>query len=476
MRTGLFLFILLIIPEAGLHAQDPAKFFSDPVLEHGTVSLCILDAKTGETIAELNSSRSLTPASVLKLVTSAAALELLGPEHRFTTSLGYTGEITRSGKLNGDIVILGGGDPAFASENFPDQYKGFPGEWSTAILNMGIRRIEGRIVTDDSYFDYLPVPSAWLWEDAGNYYGAGVYGASVFDNTYEIHLETFSDSSNLRITAISPEECRSELANYLVAAGTTDQGYVYAAPYSSTGWLAGSVPVNRNDFVLKASITDPPALLAKIFDNSLRSAGISISGDPSTARILGKIPERTIVPVTRTESPPLPDIIEVLNHESINLYAEHFVKELGKRFRNEGSTASGIEVIYQFLDSAGIGTRGVFLEDGSGLSPLNAISTRFLSGLLFHMKNNGRYFDSFLRSLPDAGKEGTLKSWFRDEAFGSMRAKSGSMTRVRSYAGYFTARSGREMVFSIIANDFSGPSGNVVNLFEAYLKEVVLNN
>jgi serine-type D-Ala-D-Ala carboxypeptidase/endopeptidase (penicillin-binding protein 4) len=469
--------LILILASITLKAmpQDPYRLLNDSAIVHGSVSLCILDAVSGVTVVEVNQRRSLTPASVLKLITTAAALEKLGPDYYFTTTMGYSGSITRSGRLDGDIVIKGGGDPVFASKNFPEHYAGFPGMWADGIKSMGIRKITGKVITDDSYYDYLPVPAKWLWEDAGNYYGAGAYGASLYDNTYQIHLQTFSDSS-LIVRGITPEECRFEFSNWLVAAGTTDQGYVFAAPYSLSGWLAGSVPANREDFVLKASITDPPKLLATIIDRELRDSGIEVKGEPTTVRIdKSNVPDEA-VPVVSIHSPPLSDIIEILNHESVNLYAEHLLKELGKKFRNRGSTAAGIEVIYEFLKNAGVKTSGVYIEDGSGLSPLNAINAKALSELLFYMKTRGAYFTEYLHSFPDPGREGTLRTCFRDEIFStSLQAKSGSMTRVRSYAGYLTTKSGRELVFTFIANDFSGPSRHIVTLFEEYLKDVINN-
>ena len=309
------------------------------------------NAENGETVFEYNSIKSLTPASVMKLITSAVALELLGPQYTFRTSLGYTGTINkRTGKLKGNIVIRGGGDPALGSNYFSDYYDDFMAGWVKEIKRLGIKKIEGRVITDDSYYDFQPVPAKWLWEDAGNYYGAGAYGLSVFDNTYEIHLKTSSDSSRLFIKEIVPNECKYEFSNWLIAAGTSDEGYVFAAPYSTNGWIAGSVPVNMDDFVLKASITDPPLLIARMINDKLEAADILISGDPTTTRLEQKSISDKVVPVTETISPPLEKIIEVLNHESVNLYAEHLIKELGRKYKNTGSTAAGVEVISDFLE------------------------------------------------------------------------------------------------------------------------------
>jgi D-alanyl-D-alanine carboxypeptidase/D-alanyl-D-alanine-endopeptidase (penicillin-binding protein 4) len=209
----------------------------------------------------------------------------------------------------------------------------------------------------------------------------------------------------------------------------------------------------------------------------LKASGIKMSAAPTTVR-LNPVPKtEKVVPITETISPKLSEIINVLNHESVNLFAEHLIKELGKKFKNNGSTESGAEVIYDFLKSCGIDKNGMFIEDGSGLSPLNAVKTRELVRLLVYMKNKGKYFPDYYSSLPDAGKNGTLKNIFKDPVFDShFKAKGGSMTRVRSFAGYFTTISGKEMVFSIIINNYSGPSKKIISEIEDNIRELILNN
>jgi D-alanyl-D-alanine carboxypeptidase/D-alanyl-D-alanine-endopeptidase (penicillin-binding protein 4) len=442
LRTFLIIFFTSITLYSSSQDRSFETFLSDSSMSHASISFYIADADNGKIVKDYNSLKSLTPASVMKLVTSAAALELLGPAYTFKTIIGYSGSINKqSGILTGNILIKGGGDPTLGSNNFPEYNRNFITNWVTEIKRIGITAIEGRVITDDSYYDYLPVPAKWLWEDSGNYYGAGVYGLSVFDNTYEIHLRSASDSSQPVITDIIPQECKFELKNWLTANGTTDKGYVFAAPYSTSGWVAGTIPVRKGDFILKASVTDPPLLIAKIFNSKLS------------------------------------EIIEVLNHESVNLYAESLLKELGKKYNNNGSTSSGIEVIRDFLRNAEINTDGMFIEDGSGLSPVNSINTKELVNLLIYMKKRGKYFKEYYASLPFPGREGTLKNYFTDPVFESrLKAKSGSMTRVRSYAGYFTTVSGINLVFSIIINNYSGPPNNIVSGIESVLKEIMLNN
>jgi D-alanyl-D-alanine carboxypeptidase/D-alanyl-D-alanine-endopeptidase (penicillin-binding protein 4) len=451
-------------------------FLSDSSMTHASVSLCVTGARKGEIIMQHDAYESLMPASVMKLITTAAAIELLGPGYTFKTIIGYTGTLDKlTGILTGNLIIKGGGDPALGSKYFKDHYQDFLNVWVDEIRKLGIKKIEGKVIADDSYYDFLPVPAKWLWEDTGNYYGAGVYGLSVFDNTYEIHIKTQSDSSQLTIKEILPSECSYQLSNWLIVSGTSDEGYVFAAPYRKDGWLAGTIPSNQEDYILKASITDPPLLISRMMNNKLEAAGINISENPSTIRSEQKNLSDSVAVITETVSPPLSAIIEVLNHESVNLFAEHLIKELGKKYRNNGSTAAGLTVILEFLNGAGILTDGMFIEDGSGLSPLNAINSEEVVNLLSYMKNRGKYFPEYYSSLPEAGKEGTLKVVFRDPVFAArLRAKSGSMTRVRSYAGYLTTYSGTEMIFSIIINNFKGPSNNIIPGIENIIKEILL--
>jgi serine-type D-Ala-D-Ala carboxypeptidase/endopeptidase (penicillin-binding protein 4) len=473
-----FICLQFLILSQLLSGQEKALelLLADSAMANSSLSFCVLNLSNAETVTEYNSGKSLVPGSVLKLFTSAAALELLGPQYRFTTKIGYTGILNiKAGRLDGNIIINGSGDPALGSEYFKYYYRNFLTDWVTEIKKLGIKKISGRIITDDSRYDYQPVPAKWLWEDAGNYYGAGAYGLSVFDNTIEIHFRTSGDGSIPVITRFSPEVCRFELSNKLTASGYTDKGYVFRAPYSNYGWIEGTIPVNRDDFVLKASVSDPPLLLAEIIDNMLDSMGVDVTDSPSTTRIESGLSVEEITGIAEVVSPPLKEIIEILNHESVNLYAEHLVKEMGKVFRNSGTTTAGIDVLSRFMKDTGINISGLFLEDGSGLSPLDAITSRGLSELLVYMRKNAKYSDDFYYSLAEAGKEGTLKSYFREPVFDNrMRAKSGSLTRVRSYAGYLTTASGKELAFCIIINNFSGPSQRIIKGIEEILKEVIL--
>jgi D-alanyl-D-alanine carboxypeptidase/D-alanyl-D-alanine-endopeptidase (penicillin-binding protein 4) len=443
---------------------------------HSSVSLCIIEADSGRVITQVNSEKSLPQASILKLVTTAVALEKLGKDYRFKTKVGYSGKIKRgSGTLDGNIIIAGGGDPALGSENFSEFYNGFTDKWIQDIKALGIKKVTGRIIADDTYYDYEPAPGGWSWDDLGNYYGAGPYGLSVYDNSLQIHFRTAEKGSIPVITDILPTDPGIIFKSFLTASGTSDNGYIFSAPYSTEGWISGTIPINMEDFILKGSIPDPPLYLAKTINKKLIEAGIKTGASPATIRIMPEVKPYNFTLITETTSPPLSAIIDVLNHQSVNLYAEHLLKELGKVFKNSGTTRAGTEIVKEFLDSAGVNTNGMFIEDGSGLSSRNAVNASAMVNLLLFMKKNSSTFDEYLRSLPEAGKNGTLKNYFKDPAFESrLKAKSGSMTRVRSYAGYFTTISGKDMIFCIIVNNYSGSSRKVITGIEEIIKEVIL--
>ena len=466
----------MLVPGLALSQQKAVDaMLSDPCMKSGSAAILIMDINNSEIIAEHNSSVSLTQASVMKLITSAAALELLGSEHRFVTGIGFTGSVRKSsGTLEGDIIIKGGGDPVLGSENFPDYYEDFADSWVTEISSAGIKRIKGRIVSDDSYFDYQPVPPGWNWEDLGNYYGAGVYGISLYDNTLKMHFRTSGTGTVPVLLYTEPKDPGINLRNYLRASGNSDQGYVYMSPYSSSGWISGTIPVNSDDFVLKASLPDPPLLLSKILTGKLKAAGIKVKLEPVTVRLITGYSPASYTEIARTESPPLSEIIKLLNTESINLYAEHLVKEIGKLTSDEGTTDAGLSAVRQFLESIGLETGGMFIEDGSGLSPQDAVNPAQMVKLLVYMKEKSRNWHEYFDSLPEAGKEGTLKDCFLDPVFdGRLRAKSGTLTRSKAYAGYFETMTGREMTFCIIVNNFTGPSTHIVEHIEDILKETI---
>lgn len=469
----------MLFSPLALHSQEDLLdiLVADTSLRHAAIAYSVVDIESGEVLLDHEGERNMTPASLLKVVTTAAAIELLGSTYTFTTSIGYKGTIDKStGTLSGDIVILGGGDPTLGSPRFQEHYGDIIGTWVNAIGEAGIREISGRIVADDSYYDYEPTPSKWPWEDIGNYYGAGVYGISFQDNAYTIAFRTSTEGSHPLVKNVTPEELDLHLENRLIASGSIDRGYIYAAPYSTHGWITGSIPTNRADFRLRGSVTDPPKLLSTILNKNLLESGISTNGLPTSRRLMGEQAVGVyddIVIINSITSPPLREIIKTMNHESVNLYAEHLLKECGKRSFGYGSSDNGIRAIGQFLTRVGVDIDHLSLVDGSGLSPFNSITVNDITALLRYMSSSGREFSSYFDSFPRAGVDGTLSNKFRGSLFSSVRAKSGTMDGVRGYAGYMTTASGKRVAFCLVINKYYGETPPLQRKIEELIQETI---
>jgi len=474
MSRRLFLSVILsTLAITGGFPQEQAlrKLLTDPAMRHASVSVSFRELSTGQPVYEYEALKALNPASVMKLATAAAAFSYLGPGYPVLTAISYPGTLAAAtGRLSGDIVITGGGDPALGSQYFTAHYGDIINTWVTDIRKAGIKTITGRIITDDSRYGYEPVPARWLWEDLGNYYGAGVYGLSVFDNMYEIHLRTSSEGSGTVITRVVPEECMTGMTNMLVSSGNSDLGYVFAAPYGNGGWISGSIPVNREDFVLKAAVTDPPLLAARMLSNALSRAGIVTGKEPATYRTTWPANGITMTVIGVITSPPLAEIIRVMNRESVNLFAEHLAREIALKVRGDGRADIGSGLLAEFL--AGPGQGGMFIEDASGLSPLNAISAAGFTEFLFRAGTGHSWSQDFTASIPAPGDGGTLGALFNDPLFeGRLRVKSGSMTRARNYAGFLTTVSGRRIAFCLLISNFTGQGNAIAAHCAAILKE-----
>ncbi len=467
-----FIFSFLTKQDKSVPIEEQVYFeqwINDPLLRNCSVSLSVLDAKSGNYIYESEPQLSLVPASVMKVVTSAAALDILGPDYQFETSIGYSGRIdSLSGILNGNLVIRGGGDPALGSSYFKEHYltNHFLDQWIDAVYKKGIRKINGDLIADASIYEQQMIPSTWIWEDLGNYYGAGACALSVYDNLYEIVLKSGEVGKLCKIVATRPDIPCLEISSEVTASESKrDMAYVFGSPFDNHRVVRGTIPQMQNEFSIKASLPDPTLLLIGQFKEKLIKKGITITGGIHT----DYTPVELNTTLHRTYSPPLKEIINVLNHESVNLFAEHLCKHIAWKATGHGSTRAGLEIISDYWKNKGIDTNGMFLADGSGLSRFNAITAKQLTAILYSISKS-KYTEIFRSSLPSVSENGTLKV-FNPKRFPgeTLRAKSGSMTRVRSYTGYLKTRTGEELIFAVILNNFSCTSAETVKKIEELL-------
>lgn len=475
MRNWIFYTCIFLLWAAFGSAQKAPAAFLQRVsawqttagLTNASISIAATDNHTGEELIKTGPQLSLVPASILKIVTTATALEVFGPGFRFKTALSYSGTI-RNDTLSGNLQITGGGDPTLGSMYFPDNIN-FLDEWVKVVVDNHIRVVTGNLIVDASIYEKVQVPGTWIWEDIGNYFGAGASGLSVYDNMYEIHLKSPETAGQLtKITKVIPEIQGLDLRNEVRADDiNSDQSYVFGNPEDSRRVIRGTIPKDKRDFVVKASMPNPPALLADEFRNKLANKGIILKGttDFSKAQTENSI-------LAETLSPPLRDIIRVTNYESVNLFAEHMLKHLAWQKTGLGATSEGCKFIIDFWKDKGLDVTGFFMNDGSGLSRFNAITASQMCGILNYMKTKSIYSADFYQSLPSAGN-GTLTA-FSPENFPNncLRAKSGSMTRVRCYAGYLTTDSGRQLSVAVMLNNFSCSMSEATRKIEELLVEL----
>lgn len=446
------------------------EFVSNPALRRANISLLVKDVSTSRTVAEYHSKTCAIPASTTKIVTTATALETLTPNFRFETVLQYDGKIS-NGVLNGNIYIYGGLDPTLGSRYMGTQ--NFLSQWLTAIKGMGIEEINGDIIADASFINQQGVSPKWIWEDLANYYGAGTYALSVYDNLCVVKFKTGAVGSTAEVVSTSPKLPDLHIKSYAKAGKTkSDESYFFGAPLSNERTIYGTLPAHQSAFYVKSDIYNPPLLVAQELEKKLESNGIQVNGK---ADVMWKKEKggHMRVGIHVIESPALSEIVSDINHRSNNHYAEHVYRYLGSRHNLGSDTDAGADVIKSYWKSRGLDTEGLLQFDGSGLSTVNAITADFFVSLLIYEKNKAKYSDEFYDSLPIAGVNGTVKKLLKGTKLeGKVRAKSGSISRTQCYAGYIEWE-GETYAFAVMVNNFSGVRANVQKAIENLLLSVV---
>ncbi len=445
------LFILGTSNSGSILAQKNVwrNFIQSANLKYATVGIKIVDVSNGKSIYAYNENRPLCPASCIKLVTTATALEVLGENYTYKTTVFTDGTINQQGALNGNLYIQGTGDPTLGSEYIGKDQETFMDEWFTAISKHGIKTISGSVIALDQQFGYEGISPYWMWMDLGNYYASGVYGLSIFDNMYYLYLRSGAAGTTPQILRWKPQTLPLHFENNLkAAANNKDSAYIHGAPFSPDRQLFGSMPHNRESFVIKGDIPDPGLFLASYWTDYLQKKGIRVQKGASSYRIDPITPQSVKILATTT-SVPLTEIIRIVNFRSNNHYAEHLFRKLTQ----EEKTKQGIK---DYWTNKGLETGGLYMYDGSGLAPIDATTPAFLTDLLVYMNNKSKSATAFYKSLPLSGIEGTVSGFLKNTSLeGKARVKSGSMENVMSYSGYIDT-SGKRYAFTIIVNKFTG--------------------
>lgn len=483
IRNKIVLLFLLLCLHLLAGAQTPAPvkwLLQAPYMRGASFSLVVKDVQEGKTVYSYDTDRLQSPASVLKTVATATALEILGEDYRYPTTLEYDG-ILENGTLEGNLYIKGSGDPSLGSSHFAPGQNKFLSTWIAALQKAGIKHITGSVISDESIFDTEGVSIKWLREDMGNYYAPGSYGISIFDNMYKLSLQTGAAGTRPVLKGTEPDIPFIRFKNYLKAAPvSSDSAYIIGAPLDDVRYLYGVLPANREAYVLKGDIPDPALYLARYLTDQLQQKGIRVDGSPSCYRIeveenRWKKGERK--EIVTTYSPTLREIASVCNHVSHNLYADALVKTVGLQYkprRNEmiSSFGRGVQVVKEYWEKKGLDVFPLRMNDGSGLAPADKVSAGFMGELLVYMATESAVSDAFIASLPQAGIEGSVRNFLKGSKLqGKARLKSGGITGVRSYAGYIT-KDGKTYAVAVFSNNYSCPMSRMTRALEKLLLQL----
>lgn len=427
------------------------KLQQDSQCKYATLSLTVLDAKTGEQVFAANPDMGLAPGSTLKTVTSITSFFVLGKDFQFETQLGYSGTLAKDGTLTGDIIIKGSGDPTLGSWRYTaTKEANVLGTMAEAIKKAGIKKINGKIIGDDGAFTHQSIPDGWIWQDLGTYYGAGIAGLCWRENQFDIKLNTGSVGQPITVAGTVPDTHYLQYKSELItgAAKTGDLAYPYLPGFNSkTMYLRGTYAIDQSKRTISAAIPDPAYDAALRLGDTLKKMGITVSAEPASSLSLK---EKALVMPTATsnltviKSPELSKIVYCLNQKSVNLYAEQLLATLSTKLGKTAVTSDGVEAMQDFWEAKGIDKRSMNIYDGSGLSPEDRITSSTIAHIL-QAAHQEKWFGSFYESLP---------------VYNDMKMKSGSISGVQAYAGFQT-NNGRELCFSIMVNNYNGPGSGI---------------
>jgi serine-type D-Ala-D-Ala carboxypeptidase/endopeptidase (penicillin-binding protein 4) len=442
---------------AALHSEL-AGLVDHPARRGEQWSILAVSLDRGDTLFARAPGMSLAPASNMKLFTTAAALEYLGAEHRFTTYLLADGPI-RQGVLEGNLYLYGTGDPTLGTR-FAERPAPALLALADTLALLGIREVRGSVIGDGSFFSGPGHGAGWQADYLNAWYAAGAGALSVHENLVRIEVSPGPDGGPPELRFIPGGEGIG-IRNEAVSGGGGRAHVVrdgYEGPILVSGRVGGtsahSVPVN-----------EPARYAAALMRDVLQERNIFVRGGVRAIEAGGESPitgRGTFAPAFESadaqlrvlaehRSAPLQEVLDVINQVSHNFYSEQLLRVVGRAATGIGSAAAGERAVKDVLARAGIDTAQVRVADGSGLSPLNRASAEHFVAILAYMAGSP-HAEPFLTSLPVAGEARRFRRMGGTPAAGNLQAKTGTISNVSSLSGYVTAASGERIAFSIIGN------------------------
>jgi D-alanyl-D-alanine carboxypeptidase/D-alanyl-D-alanine-endopeptidase (penicillin-binding protein 4) len=437
-----------------------AQLLADSEMKYASVGILISLDSAENVIYSHNPDMSLVPASVTKLLTTAAGIEKAGGRTN-RTKLQYTGTIVDGHILKGNLIIKGGGDPTLGSEGNRDYLTRF----GNAVKKLGIDSVTGRVIADASVFDDEMISPGWLIGEAMSFYAGSASGLMVNENLFTLSFNV----KRKGVINASPENMKPFVHGLkfhnLTQSFKGDEAEIYfqGLPYSNVIEIRGYVPEGMGQIKMMGILPDPPLAAATEFARWLRQNGVRVRDTAGTIRNIliengfsmpDSLKERKTID---SISPRLAgSLITATNKYSNNLFAETTLKLIGQGYKGVASRQAGIAGIYAYLSAKKIDTRGLYLFDGSGISRNNSIPARLLVEMLSYIKNKSAYYKEYKATLSEAGEDGTLGRLCKNtSAQKKIFAKSGTLSRVVNYAGYAETADGHILIFAFMANNFS---------------------
>jgi len=449
----------------------------DTLFNQSVVGIMVMDGK-GRTIASWNPDSPLLTASTMKTISTGLALHVLGPDFQFKTRIGYSG-VVENGVLNGDLYIIGGGDPTLGSKDtVATPIDKIFTKWYEAVAAAGIKKVNGSIVGDDRFFEDEAIPDSWSWSNLGPYYGSSASGLSFCEN---LQYFTFVPGKNkgepVELKNVYPSLPGMEYRNQLTtgASGTGDGSSYYVSDLAKVGQFKGTLASGKDSMIITGSSKFAPLMCAEEFRLFLSSKGVECSHDVREIRSFPAPSQEKLVIIGETYSPKLTSIINVTVRISNNFYAETLFKMLGKSLTGVGSFDSSAVAARRLLSEMGVPLQGYTQVDGSGLSRQNYVSPRFFCNYFARMKEMSN-FAEFIGALPQPGGPGTLKNVLKEvdvHTKSRIHAKSGSLSNVRCYAGYVERGNGEYYYFAILTNNYPARASKMQVGVEEFLGSLV---
>ncbi|WP_337044840.1 D-alanyl-D-alanine carboxypeptidase/D-alanyl-D-alanine endopeptidase [Emticicia sp. 17c] len=448
---------------------------NDADIRTGTLAVAVKSTQTGEYKMQYNAHKSLNSASTLKLISTASVLSVLGPEYRYQTFLEYEGQLVDS-VLNGNVYIRGSGDPSLGSARVGPDLTQITDLFARKIKEAGIRKINGFIIGDASIFPDNTLADSWVWGDVGNYYGAGVSGLNVNENLYQVYFKSGKAlGAETSVARLSPAIPNVTYINRVTTAerGSGDNVIIYNTPFSNTILSEGTIPLGPAEFVVKGSIPDPAYLLAFQVQRRFQELKGEINNEVipfqvHKARFQAGTKNR--INIFSYASPAISVLAQHCNFQSINLYADAFLKTVGYTLAKDATFEAGVKAEKFLWAQKGVDLQGFMIRDGSGLSPSGVLTVNNMVDILCAMRRDTA-FNDFYASIPVVGITGTVQNLAKgSKAVGNVRAKSGSIANTRAFAGYFTAANGELMSFAFIINRYADGADRKVR---RYLEEMI---